>query len=69
MVFAVIGNIIAIGVLTLCALFHFVYDLKAIQMNVQLSLNWKLMLYEFKLGYNTTEATKIICCGEGEVDQ
>ena len=37
------------------------YDLKAAQMNVQCSLIWELMLYEFKLGNNGTEATKNIC--------
>ena len=34
------------------------------------SLIWELMIYEFKLDYNTTETTKNICCarGEGAVD-
>ena len=35
-----------------------VCDSKAIQMNVQHSLIWKLMLYEFKLGHNAMEISK-----------
>ena len=39
-------------------------------MNVQHSLIWELILYEFKLGHNTTEVTKNTYCmkGEGPVD-
>ena len=39
-------------------------------MNMQHSLIWEFMLYEFKLGHNTMEANKIICCikDEGIVD-
>ena len=57
-------------VLTFCALLHSMCDLKAPQMNVQHSLIQELLLYEFKLGHNTAEATKNIYCmnGEGIVD-
>ena len=41
-------------------------DLKATQMNMQYSLIWELMLYEFELNYNAVEATKSICCVKGE---
>ena len=54
-------SIMVIGVLTCCALLHSMCDLKATQMNMQCSLIWKLMLYEFKLDYNTVDATKNIC--------
>ena len=51
-------------------LLYFVYDLKITKMHIQCSLIQKLMFYEFKMGYNTTEATKNICYvkGEGAVD-
>ena len=55
-----------VGVLTCCALLYFVCDLKAVQLNVQLSLIQEFMLYEFKLGHNAAEATKNICCMKGE---
>ena len=29
-------------------------------------MNMQFMLYEFKLGYNTAEATKNICCVKDE---
>ena len=35
-------------------------------MNLQCSQIWELMLYEFKLGYNATEAAKNIGCVKGE---
>ena len=41
-------------------------DLKATQMNEQCSLIWELTLYEFKLGINAMEETKIIYCVKGE---
>ena len=44
------------------------YDLKATQMNMQCRLIQELMLYEFELGYNTVEANKNLCKGEGTVD-
>ena len=48
-----------VGVLTHYTLLYFEWDLKAIQMNVQHSLIYKLMLYEFELGHNAAmEATK-----------
>ena len=40
----VMGSIVIVGVLTHCALLHFVYDLRAEQMNVQCSLIWELIL-------------------------
>ena len=67
---AVVGSIIVVGVLTYCTLLHFESDLKDAQINLQQSLIWKLILYEFELGHNTVESTKNICCmkGEGVVD-
>ena len=35
-------------------------------MNMQCSLIQELMFYEFKLGSNAAQATKIICCVKGE---
>ena len=65
-----VGSIEVVGVLTCCALLHFMCDLKAAQINMQCSLIWELMLYEFKLCYDSAEATKNISCtkGEGIVD-
>ena len=59
-----------VGALTRCALLHSVCDLKAIQMNVQRSQNRELILYDFDLDDNATEATKNIGCtkGEGTID-
>ena len=48
----------AVSALTLCALLHFVCDLKVIQINVQYSLIWELVLYKLELSDNTTGATK-----------
>ena len=66
---AVVCSVVVDGAL-IHALLYSAYELKATQMNMQHSLIWKLMLYEFKLGYNTMEATKDICCvkDEGVVD-
>ena len=55
-----------VDVLTYCALFHSVCDLIAIQMNVQCSLIWELILYNFQQGYNTARATKNICYMKSE---
>ena len=44
--------------LTHCTLLQSKYNLKAIQMNMQRSLIQELILYEFKVGDNTVEATK-----------
>ena len=41
-------------------------DLKATQINKQLNLIQKLMLYVFKLNHNAMEATKNICSVKGE---
>ena len=64
-------GIMVLGVLTHWALLHFMCDLKAIRMNVQYSLIWELMLYEFELGHNAAEDTKNICYvkSEGTVDR
>ena len=35
-------------------------------MNIQCILTGELLLYKFKLGYNAAQATKNICCVEGE---
>ena len=63
-------GIMVVSVLTHCALLYFVHGSKAIQMNLQNSLIWELILCQFKLGYYTTEATKNICCvtDEGSLD-
>ena len=66
MVFAVVGGIMVVGLLTHCALLHNMYDLKATQINEQHCLIWELMLYEFKQGHNPTEATKSLCCMKDE---
>ena len=65
-----IDSMMVVGVLTCCTLLHSVYDLKAIQMNVQHSLIQKIILYKFELGHNTADVTKKNCCsnGEGSVD-
>ena len=47
-------------------LLHSMCHLKATQMNVQCSLIQEFILYLFKLGYNTLEATENICCAKGE---
>ena len=60
----VVISIIVVGVLLHCALLHSVWNLKSTQRNMQHSLIQEL--YEFKLGYNAPEATKIICCVKGE---
>ena len=64
----VVSSIVLVGALTYSA--YSVYDLKVMLMNVQHSLIQELILHEFKLCYNTKEATKKICCmkGEGKAD-
>ena len=66
----VVGSIVLVSALTYCALLHFMFDLKASQINEQHSLIQKLMFYKFKLGHNAAEATENICCmkSEDEVD-
>ena len=61
-VLTVVSSIVVIGALTYCALLHYIYNLKAAQMNVQHSLILELMLYEFEFQQNAVEATKTICC-------
>ena len=59
MVPGVVDSIVVVGVLTHCVLLHSMCSLKATQINMQhSSLIWELMLYEFELHYNVTEATK-----------
>ena len=57
-----VGSIIVISVLTHCELLNCMCDLKAIQC----SLIQELMLYKFKLGYNTAETNKNVCFAKGE---
>ena len=67
----VVGNIVIVGVLTCCALVHSViWDLKAIQINMQHGLIRELMLHKFEQSHNTAEATENIYCakGQGAVD-
>ena len=70
MVLIVVDSIMQIDEQTHGQFFHSMCDLKAIQMNIQLSLIWEIILYKFKLGYNTQKTTKNIFCakGEGAVD-
>ena len=63
----VVSSIVVVGELTYYAL----CNLKTMQINIQCSLIWELMIYKFKLGHNAVEATRNICCVKGEdtVDQ
>ena len=66
---ALVDTFMVIGVLRHCALLFSVCDLKATQMNMQYSLIWELVFYEFELGHNATEAAQNISMrSEGEVD-
>ena len=51
----VVDSIVVVSVVTCSALLHYLFDLKAAQINVQCG---ELMLYKFKLGHNVTDATK-----------
>ena len=62
-----IGSIVIVGALTRCVLFHSVCDVKAEQTNVQHGLIWELMLQEYELDHNASEATKTIYCAKSEV--
>ena len=57
----VVSSIVLVGVLTCCALLHFMCDLKTAQMNMQCSLIQELMLNVFEEEHNTTEESKTIC--------
>ena len=63
---ALVSIVMVVSTLTCCALFHCVCNLKDAQMNVQYSLIWEFIIYNFKLGQNTLEANKNICCAKGE---
>ena len=56
----------SITVVSAFILLHSVCNLKTTQMNVQRSLIRELMLYEFDLGHNATEATKKNTCAKAE---
>ena len=58
---ALVGRIVVVGALTRCQSLHSVYDLKTAQMNVQ-----RHLICEFKLGHDTAETVKNICCAKGE---
>ncbi len=60
-----VGSIMVVGVLTCCALLQLVYDLKALQMNMQCSLIQKFLLNKFEMGHNTANATKNNCYAKG----
>ena len=62
----VVGSIVIVGALTCCALLHSLCDLKDMQMNVQYSIIWEIMLYEFKLCHKAAEATKNISYAKGQ---
>ena len=55
-VHAVVGNIVIVGALTQYALLHFVVNLKAAEMKVKCSREFRL--YEFELGYNQKNKKK-----------
>ena len=58
----VVISIAVVGVLTHSAFFYSVCDLKTAQMNMQRSLIWEFMHYEFESGHNaTTDAAKNLC--------
>ena len=67
-VLAVVDRIVIVGALTSEALVNFVWDLKASQINVKLSLIQER--FEYVLGHNAKEATKKISSAkdEGAVD-
>ena len=52
-----IGSVMVVGVLTRCALLHFVCDLKSQQINVYWSLFKELIIFKFDQDHN---AAKII---------
>ena len=60
-VLTVVGSIVVLGVLTYLVLFHSLWDLKAIQRNMQHSLIWELMLNKFGHSHKPREATIDIC--------
>ena len=60
-VHTVVGSIVVVGVLACCEMFLSMCDLKAAQMNMQCSLIWELMLYEFEQGYNATYEHYWVC--------
>ena len=62
----IVDSIMVVGVLTHCALLHFVYDLKNTQMNRKCSLIWEVTLYEFEWDNNTEEASKNIWGAKSE---
>ena len=65
----VFGRIMVVGALT-CVLCQIMWDLKAVQRDMQYRLIKDFMLYMFKLDCNTMEAIKNLCCanGDGAVD-
>ena len=70
---AMVGSIVVIGIYiyiyrTHHALFHFICDLKAAQINMQWSLIQKFMFYKFELGDNVNETRKNNCCAKGNSD-
>ena len=64
-----ISSIIVVGVLT-CAMFYLMWDLKGVQLKMQCCLIQELILYEFKVGHNSTEAAKntFSARGDGTID-
>ena len=63
-----VGSIVVIGVLKLCALLHSVCYLKVELMNVQRSLIREIIHKDLKLGYNVREATHCFVKDERAVD-
>ena len=56
-----VGSIMAVGVLTYCALIRSILDY-AVCSSIQLPNQiWELVLHKFKLGHNAVIATKDIC--------
>ena len=56
----VVGSPVVVYIPTHCTLLHSMYDLEDTQMNMNITLIQKLMIYKFELSHNTMEATKNI---------
>ena len=66
----VVVSIMVVGVLTCCALLHSMSDWENCTAEVPHSLIQELLLYDFQLNHNATEAPKKVCCtkSKGAVD-
>ena len=62
-----VSSIVAVVALTRCALLLSMYDLKAVQINVQSNLIQSLLLYKLELCQTAEKGAKNICRGKGLV--